>query len=305
MMRKLSIVIPCYNCQDNIRVLLNSLVFKVIQSNLDDEIEIVVVNDGSTDSTTDVLSDFYSYGFIKTYNIENSGAAKAREYGLSHSVGEYIFFCDSDDKVSDNFFDIFFKNYNLYDVIYFSSCISDLNNVKLYDKVQFENDLAPVSAHVLFNSLLRKGMWTAAVWTYIFKREIALNSKAYFTDRVAHEDHLFTLQILFSTDKIVCDSRLGYTQYSTPNSLTKKIDSFNYIYQRLIAYKEAVKFLVSITTNENIYLYKKWSLYSYMRLVYSSRLSIIQKSRLILMLHNEFSVLVKIFFNKFFDRFTS
>ena len=91
----LSIIIPSYNSCDPLESLLDNL---INQKNQGYTAEIIVINDGSTDGTAEMLA---TKGGIKVINQENKGVAAARNVGLEASTGKYISFIDADDKVSD------------------------------------------------------------------------------------------------------------------------------------------------------------------------------------------------------------
>jgi len=85
-----SVIMPAYNCASYIGQALNSALAQDYEN-----IEIIVINDGSTDSTPDILA---SYGDrITVLNQKNSGSAAARNFGLRTAKGEYLAFLDSDD----------------------------------------------------------------------------------------------------------------------------------------------------------------------------------------------------------------
>src|SRR5690625_3067146 len=87
-----SVVIPAYNCEKWITKTIES-VNKQSYKN----IEIIIVNDGSTDKTKQILETFKDQQNLNVYHIENSGPAKARNLGVSKSSGKLIAFLDSDD----------------------------------------------------------------------------------------------------------------------------------------------------------------------------------------------------------------
>lgn len=93
---KLSVVIPAYNAQKFISRCISSALASDLK-----EIEVIAVDDGSTDETKDILSwyeNMYPQFFKKIFK-ENGGAAEARNYGISESKGHYIAFIDSDDMI--------------------------------------------------------------------------------------------------------------------------------------------------------------------------------------------------------------
>ena len=85
-----SVIIPAYNCVEFVSHAINS----VLKQNYENK-EIIVVNDGSTDDTPDVLESFGDQ--ITVVNKENGGAPTARNAGLRIARGKYIAFLDADD----------------------------------------------------------------------------------------------------------------------------------------------------------------------------------------------------------------
>ncbi|HGY8149025.1 TPA: glycosyltransferase family 2 protein, partial [Escherichia coli] len=104
-----SIIIPAYNAQDWIERCLVSCLNQSYQN-----IEIIVINDGSTDNTANILEKF-NVNKLKIFHEKNSGVAIARRKGLDYSRGEYIFFLDSDDFINESALEILvtkIDNYN-------------------------------------------------------------------------------------------------------------------------------------------------------------------------------------------------
>lgn len=95
--KKISVIIPAYNVEKYIRRCLDSLVSQTYEN-----LEIIVVNDGSTDATGDILQEYAARfpGKVIPFHRENSGQAEARNFGMTKATGEYIGFVDSDDFVS-------------------------------------------------------------------------------------------------------------------------------------------------------------------------------------------------------------
>ena len=93
-MIKVSIIVPCYNVEKYVSSCLNSLLQQTYSN-----IEIIVVNDGSSDGTSVILQQYANIAKIKVINQENSGLSDARNTGIKNAQGEYICFVDSDDWV--------------------------------------------------------------------------------------------------------------------------------------------------------------------------------------------------------------
>lgn len=95
----ISIVIPCYNNRSYVRTTVNSALNQDYEN-----IEVIVVNDGSTEDVKSVIQDYIDTGKIRYYEKQNGGggAASARNYGINVAKGKYIFPLDNDDIILEN-----------------------------------------------------------------------------------------------------------------------------------------------------------------------------------------------------------
>lgn len=93
---KVSIIVPAYNCEKYIRECIDSLLKQTYPN-----IEIIVVDDGSTDKTGDILEEYQ--GKIILMHQDNMGVCAARNLGIERCSGDYLLFIDSDDYVSDDY----------------------------------------------------------------------------------------------------------------------------------------------------------------------------------------------------------
>lgn len=90
---KVSVIVPVYNVEQYLSDCLESICCQTLK-----EIEIIVVNDGSTDNSLSIIESFQQkYSNIKLINKKNGGLSSARNAGIEMAVGEYLFFVDSDD----------------------------------------------------------------------------------------------------------------------------------------------------------------------------------------------------------------
>ena len=96
----LSLIVPVYNVEQYIRPCLNS----IIEQGLNDEdFEVIIVNDGSTDNSMEMVADIINNcDNIIVVNQANQGLSVARNTGIKHASGDYILFVDSDDLLVDN-----------------------------------------------------------------------------------------------------------------------------------------------------------------------------------------------------------
>ena len=121
---KLSIIIPYYKVLDHIKKL-----FEVLEPQLDDEVEVIIVDDGCNEKELDKLK-------AKVIHLESNsgGAGKPRNVGIENSTGEYIAFIDADDMITSDYVSEIKKK------IEFSSMIGEICAISLENHLQFMND---------------------------------------------------------------------------------------------------------------------------------------------------------------------
>ena len=108
---KISVIVPVYNVENYLEKCLNSLVNQTLE-----EIEILVINDGSTDDSQEIIDEFQEKfpQKIKAFSKENGGLSDARNFGIDRASGNFLAFVDSDDYVSENMlqemYDLAIKN---------------------------------------------------------------------------------------------------------------------------------------------------------------------------------------------------
>ena len=100
-MAKISIIVPVYNVSKYLKRSLDSLINQTLK-----DLEIIIVNDGSTDNSLDICQEYASLdNRIKVISKENGGLSSARNYGLRYVTSDYVAFIDSDDYVALDMFE--------------------------------------------------------------------------------------------------------------------------------------------------------------------------------------------------------
>lgn len=182
----LSIIVPVYNVEKYLKECLESIL-----NNYQNGVEILLINDGSTDSSGE-LCDLYAdkYDYIKVFHKENGGLSSARNYGISQSLGKYIWFIDSDDYIPggvvDKLFNKFEKNVDLvvgnYECFY-----PDERIVKCKDFSDSDNTDEP-----FYKVLYTKGCISYMAVRFIVKKSILMQNDIFFTEKIYHEDEDWT-----------------------------------------------------------------------------------------------------------------
>lgn len=99
---KISVVVPVYNVSKYLRRCVDSILKQEYEN-----LEIILVDDGSTDDSSEICDTYSSFQNIKVYHKVNGGLSSARNYGINKASGDYISFIDSDDWISENYFSSF------------------------------------------------------------------------------------------------------------------------------------------------------------------------------------------------------
>ena len=129
---KISVVIPAYNESENIRASIESVLASDYPK---DKLEVIVVDDGSTDDTYDIAREYTKYD-VKVYRKPNGGAADAKNYGAERSTGEFIATLDSDSRVDTQAFRRLIAYFREKNVAAVTGAVRVYDPKKLIEKVQ-------------------------------------------------------------------------------------------------------------------------------------------------------------------------
>ena len=207
---KLSVVMPVYNVEDYLDEALNSAENQTLK-----DIEIICVNDGSTDNSPEILeSHAKKDSRIRVINQENQGVSVARNAGIKAATGKYIYFFDSDDVLAPYIME---KSVNLLekynaDVIKFRRVYFEADSkadlwAYSYDDSAFRlYECKPDSNCVKF---FCEGGW--AVWTSVYKKSLIAENSIEFNKNIGFgEDLLFNFVLSTHINKIIIDDNVGY-----------------------------------------------------------------------------------------------
>lgn len=192
----LSIIVPVFNVEGYLKRALDSILMQSSPINY----EIVLIDDGSSDNSG-VICDEYQNNFsnVCVRHIENNGVAEARNLGISLSRGNYLFFMDPDDFVSEDFFEKIFPNLNdKWDVLCFGyneikenkdtilSCRPHLyTHCGLLGKNEFRNEFIELfKTDMMYN-----------VWSRIYNKSFILKHDIKFPSKPIGEDTSFNFQV--------------------------------------------------------------------------------------------------------------
>lgn len=253
-MAKVSIIIPIYNAENYL-----SRAIESVQNQTLKDIEIILVNDGSTDGSLAICEEYRDKDKrIKLINIVNSGVAVARNRGIEIATGDYLGFVDADDYIDDSMYENMYKriigdssdicvcNYILesknskqYIDININESILD-NKEQVIDKIM----IPLIGATKLLGEDVLLGFRGSVL--YLYKRELIETYNIKFkTGLKIGEDFLFNLNYLQYANKASIDKGYYYYYYINETSATQRYrDDWWIIHKKLIEYVE--KFLINI-----------------------------------------------------------
>jgi glycosyltransferase involved in cell wall biosynthesis len=195
-MKKLSIIIPVYNEAPFLRRCLDSV------SNAPDDVEIIVIDDASTDGSTEICAEyakrFDDTRFHFVFFMLNRGVSYARNYGLSVAEGKYVTFLDSDDEMRVGGIPSM-----LYHVDKTDKPVIQFNHSRYYQRTgtivtKYVNKKGEYDYNLL------PQLW-CMVWNKIYLREFIVKNMIMFKDRLPFgEDELFNLRCLKCHPTIYC-----------------------------------------------------------------------------------------------------
>ncbi len=240
----LSIIVPVFNVDKYLKKCLDTITNQLI-----DNIEIICINDGSSDKSKEILEDYQKKNYkIKIINQENRGLSAARNRGLEIAKGKYIGFVDSDDYISLKMYKeliIFLENNNL--------DVACCNFYHIIDGKKYINNLDKNEELIINNNVdiikeyLKDDKIKNYVWQKVYKREIFNNIK--FPLGKNYEDIAISTKVCEKINKIGYISKPLYYYLHREGSISKskdfkKIkDSINNSYERYKYIKEKYKLL--------------------------------------------------------------
>ena len=206
-MVKVSVIMPVYNVAPYLEETFESLLRQSLR-----DIEVIAVDDGSTDGSGDIISRYQRQDArVIALSQENRGQSSARNLALRHATGKYVYMIDSDDMLASP--DALQTCYD-----YAEQCRSD---VVFFDGESFSNgETARTSwntrrTHLaeerrryegehLLNMMLDHEAHNCVVWLLFIRREFLSDIGLRFREGIIHEDELFTALLALQSDNVFC-----------------------------------------------------------------------------------------------------
>lgn len=236
-----SIVMPAYNCESTVGLTIESVLNQSFK-----DLELIIINDGSTDNTSQVLEHYQSEDFrVKFKTIQNGGPGNARNKGIELTNGRYLLFVDSDDAMKENTLEMYANHVKdpKIDLVISSYNMKVLDGEELVDTrlVEAPNQLIETHEEFLDNvyPLMNKQLMYVA-WNKLYKLDIIKKQGIKFPPYNSCEDRLFNIRYFNYVEacKVVSNVLYDYS-FDGKNSLTNKyfdnkFDTFVEFYRELL-----------------------------------------------------------------------
>ena len=227
---KVSIVIPIYNVEKYLRQCLNSVVNQTLK-----EIEIICVNDGSKDSSLEIMKEYAANDSrIKIIDKENSGYGHSMNCGFKAASGEYVGIVESDDYVDANMFEVLYNRAKQYELDVVKS-----SYYFYYSKPKEKNEKQEIASKIMCNRTIRPRDGFKAdmemveffnikptIWSAIYRRQFLLDNKIVFneTPGASYQDASFNFKVWSCAERVqlLSDAFLHYRQDNENSSVNSK-----------------------------------------------------------------------------------
>ena len=202
-MPKVSVILPVYNVGPYLDEALRSLTEQSLK-----DIEIIAVNDGSTDNSEEILHKYQTDNRLRYFNQKTQGQSVARNVALTHATGEYIYFMDSDDVISTDALSVCldYIERTKADFIFFDGdTLLEEGATPIpwnYQRTHHVEERTRYTGEDLLNLMLDKGKHNCVVWLLFIRREYLERIHLDFHPGIIHEDELFTTKLTLQSDNI-------------------------------------------------------------------------------------------------------
>lgn len=307
MEEKISIIVPVFNMENYLNRCVKSIINQTY-SNL----EILLINDGSTDSSLELCHHWASLDDrIVVFDKENGGLSDARNYGVKQASGDYIGFVDSDDDIEPSMIEILYEMIKLYkaDVAECNMNICYPSHKQLYTKEKY---LEVLDTKGYLKEYLIMHKLFGSVCTKLIRKDIA--KKLYFPKGKLYEDTYYSLQLIREAKKYVISDAPMYNYYMRNGSITNSsfspkmldlaeiVDDFydfvleNYSdlqqeveYRQMYAYLSVLNAILQEKNFKDNFYYKKFKSYfsvNFKNLLKNPHITLVRKLCVILICSN-------------------
>lgn len=254
---KVSVIVPVYNVEIYLKDCLESLCHQTLPN-----IEIIIVNDGSTDNSESIIRNYENeYPCITVIEQQNKGLSVARNTGIKYATGKYIVFVDSDDFVDLDFCEQLFikaEKYSCPLVICGVQLYWNNRKKKAYKRTRFDEDRI-YDKDSLYKLLLDQDRGIGCqVWNKIYDRQILMNSGIRFQENKYYEDIVFTFKIVELYGQAMFINCLKYHYRMRENSIVSAVSE-----KKIIDYIDNCSEAINFIRRHSKDIYQKYKIVTF------------------------------------------
>lgn len=235
---------PVYNTEEYVEDALLSVMNQTLK-----EIEIIVINDGSTDNSFERISKLAQTDpRIRIFSQTNKGLSEARNVGMSKTTGEFIYFMDSDDLLEEETLLCCYEkccneqlDFVFFDAEAFRDDHKELDSHFSYNRAQYVEDRIYTGPEIL-EILLDKMKYRASVCLNLINRNFLFSNNHAFYPDIIHEDELFSGILYLNANRVGCISKRFFKRRVRVNSIMTNNYSFHHISSYLTVVHELIKY---------------------------------------------------------------
>jgi len=257
----LSFIVPVYNTEIYVKKCLDSIIegIKICPF----KCEIIVINDGSTDNSAQVLSQYNNFTNIRIFSQPNSGVSAARNLGIREARGLYIGFVDSDDDINPTVLSVLLEKLqqNAPDVFeFYYQVISTETNVTKVCSQKIHLVPPKGTGREIFPLLSQNSCFEIIVFSRFYRREFILEKQLFFKPLIASEDCEWILRVFFHAASVTFVDDIFYNyKLARRGSLTSTSSLGKYLsHMKAIDYiyiEEFTHIISNDITNQNFITY--------------------------------------------------
>lgn len=223
-MIKTSVIIPVFNTEEYIGECLDSVLRQTQK-----EFEIIVVDDGSTDGSLEVVKKYQkAHKNILVVRQENKKLGAARNLGMSVATGEYLFFLDSDDLIEETMLEeLYLKasqnalDFATFDLKCFGGDEEDYKKYMFYDRTKLGIEDRAYNGVQFWNNFHKSQDPVISACSVYFRKNFIDNNELKFQENLFYEDNEFMVRAYLKADRIMYVPRQFYYRRIRPGSIMK------------------------------------------------------------------------------------
>lgn len=253
-----SVIIPIYNVAEYLKKCLDNIINQTYKN-----LEIICVNDGSTDNSLAILQE-YTDKRITIINQKNQGLSEARNVGYRYSNGEFIYFMDSDDYIDLDTIEkaVHEMNKRNLDVLMFNGTVfkdDNDNSDQILKRFKFDEDYfhrkfdypLVYKGEKLITKLFENKDYMCPVMLFFIRESYLDRINAFFIENIIYEDECYTFKVLLNCDKIGFVNNKFYHRRIRSNAITTSKLLFKNSFSSFINFLDMIKTFKNYTLTKD------------------------------------------------------